>query len=64
MATVGLLHPGAMGATLARGLAGAEVLWCPDLVPHLQAEAERIRGAAPARPDELPVDEAPAHLRG
>jgi Domain of unknown function (DUF1932) len=30
MATVGLLHPGAMGATLARGIAGAEVLWCPD----------------------------------
>jgi 3-hydroxyisobutyrate dehydrogenase-like beta-hydroxyacid dehydrogenase len=30
MPTVGLLHPGAMGATLARGLAGAELLWCPD----------------------------------
>src|ERR1700742_3307908 len=30
MATVGVLHPGAMGATLARGIAGAEVLWCPD----------------------------------
>jgi hypothetical protein len=30
MTTVGLLHPGAMGATLARGIAGAEVLWCPD----------------------------------
>jgi hypothetical protein len=30
MPTVGLLHPGAMGATLARGIAGAKVLWCPD----------------------------------
>ena len=29
MPTVGLLHPGAMGATLAGGLAGAELLWCP-----------------------------------
>src|SRR3954464_10268115 len=28
MATVGLLHPGAMGATIGRAVRG-EVLWCP-----------------------------------
>jgi hypothetical protein len=30
MTTVGLLHPGAMGATLSRGTAGADVLWYPN----------------------------------
>src|SRR3954470_6687667 len=29
MATVGLLHPGAMGATIGRAVRG-EVLWCPE----------------------------------
>src|SRR4051812_21820827 len=29
MATVGLLHPGAMGATIGGAVRG-EVLWCPD----------------------------------
>jgi hypothetical protein len=42
MPTVGLLHPGAMGATLAGGLAGAEALWCPDG----RGEATRRRAEA------------------
>jgi hypothetical protein len=43
MATVGLLHPGAMGATIGRAVRG-EVLWCPE--GRSEATRRRAEGFA------------------
>jgi 3-hydroxyisobutyrate dehydrogenase-like beta-hydroxyacid dehydrogenase len=53
MPTVGLLHPGAMGATLARGIAGAEVLWCPDGRSAATRRRAEAAGLRPCTIDEL-----------
>src|SRR5438093_1372069 len=49
MATVGLLHPRAMGATIARAIDG-DVLWCPEG----RSEATRRRAEGLER---VPLDE-------
>jgi Domain of unknown function (DUF1932) len=53
MTTVGLLHPGAMGATLARGIAGAELLWCPDGRSAATRRRAEAAGLRPCALDEL-----------
>src|SRR4051812_24561360 len=50
MATVGLLHPGAMGATVGRAVSG-EVLWCPER--RSAASARRASGWEGVALDEL-----------
>src|SRR3954471_18517658 len=50
MATVGLLHPGAMGATIGRAVRG-EVLWCPD--GRGPATRQRAAEFTATAPDEL-----------
>jgi 3-hydroxyisobutyrate dehydrogenase-like beta-hydroxyacid dehydrogenase len=52
MPTVGLLHPGAMGATIGRAVRG-EVLWCPEG----RSAATRRRARAW---EGVPLDELPA----
>jgi hypothetical protein len=50
MATVGLLHPGAMGATIGRAVRG-EVLWCPE--GRGEATRRRAEGFAGVALEEL-----------
>src|SRR3954452_2580289 len=52
MATVGLLHPGAMGATIGRAVRG-EVLWCPE--GRSAATRKRAEGWEGVALEELPA---------